>query len=177
MKTFKKLFMLLLLLIVPFMLVGCGDDDDDERESKKDRTKTEEKAKDKDNGIINKKEKKEEKEKEGTNEIVGVQTISCSGELSGVDVVVTYSRNNKTNVEIVNTMEYTIPYPSSAVTGDAEKSICSQYETGGFKNCHITFADEKAVITVTPVTDVYSSMTFEAIKSEFEGLGLTCSIK
>lgn len=173
MKNFKKLFMLLLLLIVPFMLVGCGDDDDDdERESKKDKTKTEEKVKD--NGIINKKEKEEDEESTG---IIGIQTITCTGNLSGVDVVVTYSRNNKTNEELINTMQYTISYSSSAVNANSEKSICSGYESSGFKNCHVKFENEKAIITVTPENNVYSGLSFDAIKTELEGTGLTCNIK
>jgi len=104
------------------------------------------------------------------------ETVTCTGKMSGVDIVVTYSINAETKEELVNTMEYTINFPEANVTASSETNICTNYENSGFKNCHVKFADNKAVITVTPATDVYQGKTIDAIKKEYETGGMTCTL-
>ena len=171
MKNLKKLFMLLLLLIVPFMLVGCGDNDDDDDDEE--RVSEKENKKDKED------EKEEKESKKDTKKSSKVQTISCVGESQGVDIVVTYSYNESTDEVLQNTFEYTVTYPASAASDEAEKTICKSYEQSNFINCHVRFDkdNDKAIITVTPETDVFKGRSFEDVQKELAGINLTCSLK
>jgi len=70
-------------------------------------------------------------------------------------------------------MQYTIKNPSTT----SEKDICDSYAQAGFKDCSVNFTSNAAVVTVTPVNDVYANLSFDDIESQLEGIGLTCTIK